>query len=337
MIKVIRSVCLFSKNPCLQDENRLLTIENLLKDKGYSVQTKRICSPVGSFSEMSNSISDKSIMLSLGSLDFDSADKKLEDFLRVGNIHFNLDLSNEKIDLKHVEILFKIIKENPPSTFSFTYSFNNPVSSPYFPSAKFEKEGFSIGLQVTDLAKDCNSLEEWFENMRFCWNEINSIFESRDDFLGIDSSVAPLFEKDSSLIYFIKRIFDSFNYSVLTDTYLRITEFIKKENPRPVGLCGLMFPCLEDFELANEYSSGNFSVERNIFLSLHSGLGIDTYPIGVDEDKDRVVNILEVVQGLSRKYSKPLSVRFVSDGKAKVGEKTDFQNQYLKDVVVRKL
>ena len=47
--------------------------------------------------------------------------------------------------------------------------------------------------------------------------------------------------------------------------------------------------------------------------------------------------ILRLLQGLSRKYGKPLSARFISDGEAKIGEKTDLKNQYLKDVVVRPL
>ena len=98
-----------------------------------------------------------------------------------------------------------------------------------------------------------------------------------------------------------------------------------------------MLPCLEDFELADEYEKGNFSIERNIFLSLHSGLGIDTYPIGINESHEKVLNILKLVQGLSNKYKKPFSVRFVSDSKAKIGDKTDFQNQYLKDVTIREL
>lgn len=157
------------------------------------------------------------------------------------------------------------------------------------------------------------------------------------NFLGIDSSIAPIFTGKGSLIHFIKRLGLSFNESITTDTYIQITEFIKKHNPKPVGLCGLMMPCLEDFELANEYEQGNFPIERNIFLSLHSGLGIDTYPIGTDEDRKRVVQILKLIQALSRKYKKPLSVRFVSDGKAKIGEKTNFKNQYLRDVVIRKL
>jgi len=89
--------------------------------------------------------------------------------------------------------------------------------------------------------------------------------------------------------------------------------------------------------LAAEYDKGNFSIERNVFLSLHSGLGIDTYPIATDEDPDRVVEILELIQALSNKYKKPLSARFVSDGKARVGDKTDYQNPYLADCTVRPL
>ena len=121
------------------------------------------------------------------------------------------------------------------------------------------------------------------------------------------------------------------------DLYLRITNFIKHENPKPIGLSGLMFPCLEDFELADEYEKGNFSIERNIYLSMHSGLGIDTYPIGIDESPQRVFEILSLLQGLARKYQKPLSARFVSDGTAKIGEQTHFKNQYLKDVVLKPL
>jgi hypothetical protein len=98
-----------------------------------------------------------------------------------------------------------------------------------------------------------------------------------------------------------------------------------------------MLPCLEDFELAAEYDKGNFSIERNIFLSLHSGLGIDTYPIGVDEKPERVLEILKLLQSLSNKYKKPLSARFVSDGKTKIDEKSDFQNQYLTDCTIRPL
>ena len=169
------------------------------------------------------------------------------------------------------------------------------------------------------------------------WNEICQILKDNNDFLGIDSSTAPLLTPEGSLVGFIKRLGLNFSETTTTDFYVRISNFIKTNNPQPIGLCGLMFPCLEDAELASEYELGNFSLERNIYLSLHSGLGVDTYPIGIDEPSQRVLEVLKLLQGLSNKYKKPLSARFVSDGKAKIGEKTDFQNQYLKDVTIRSL
>ena len=163
------------------------------------------------------------------------------------------------------------------------------------------------------------------------------MFQDDPGFLGIDASIAPLFEGASSLIHFIKRIAGTFDASVTTDIYLKMTDALRRGNPRPVGLCGLMLPCLEDFELAAEYERGAFSIERNLYLALHSGLGIDTYPIGIDEDPARVLAILRVLQRLASKYRKPLSARFVSDGRAKIGEVTQFDNPYLKNVRVRPL
>lgn len=222
-------------------------------------------------------------------------------------------------------------------TFNFAYVFNNAISSPFFPSAQFEREGFTIGLQPTDMAEGCNTLEAWFENMETAWKEVVDTLSDEKYFLGIDSSIAPIFGGYGSLLHYIQSLGMSFNESILSDTYLKMTQFIKEKNPKPVGLCGLMLPCLEDFELADEYEKGNFPIERNVFLSLHSGLGIDTYPIGIDEDHEMVLNILRLVRGLSNKYRKPLSVRFVSDGAAEIGGRTHFHNEYLKDVIVRKL
>ncbi len=337
MTKIIRSICLFTKEPNQESIKKLNNLKSILTEKGFIIQTKRVCSPQESFSDIKEKIKDDTILLSVGSLNYDESIRKFDDFIINKNVAFNLNLTNVSIEDKHSNVLFNIIKQQPSSTFFFTYTFNSVNSSPYFPSANYERDGFSIGMQPTDLAGGCKTLEEWFEKMRICWEEINKIFEHDKDFLGIDSSIAPLLDGKSSLINFIKKMFPTFNDSILTDTYLKITKFIKESNPNPIGLCGLMLPCLEDFELADEYEKGEFSIERNAFLSLHSGLGIDTYPIGIDEKIKKVTNILKTVQGLSKKYNKPLSVRFVSDGLSKIGEETKFENQYLKDVVVRKL
>lgn len=337
MKKVVRTICLFLDEITNKDIGLFDEIYDSLKAKGFSIQTKRIC--LSSYKTQINDkgLLNKGVLLGLGEQTSKELKENFADFLKSENKALNLDLTNENITTEHTDVLFKIIENKPDNTFRFTYGFNLPVSSPYFPSAKFGQKGFSIGLQPTDLSIKCKNITEWLGKMKAVWEEIDFLLKPIDGYLGIDSSIAPLFQGSSSLVNFIKRLGLDFSHSATTDIYTTISKFIKENNPRMIGLCGLMFPCLEDFELAEEYEKGNFNIERNIFLSLHSGLGIDTYPIAVNENKKRVTEILKLVQSLSNKYKKPLSVRFVSDGKAKIGGKTDFKNQYLKDVIVREL
>ncbi len=335
--KIVRTVCVFTQKPDLSVLHKLDVIVQKLEQNGYVVQTKRVVSTVQNVDGLIE-LSAKGVeYISAGNATLAEAHQILPAFYANKTLSFNVELGQEHITDNHAQLLQEIIKTDASKTFSFTYTFNNAPSSPYFPSAQYEKDGFAIGLQPTDLSQGCNMLEEWLEKMKQTWHEIAGLFADDQDFLGIDSSIAPLFKGDSSFVNFVKRLGQSFEHSVTTDMYTTITKFIKEQNPKPVGLCGMMLPCLEDFELADEYEAGNFSIERNIYLSLHSGLGIDTYPVGIDENPERVVEILKLLQSLSNKYSKPLSARFVSDGKAKIGDKSDFQNQYLRDCVIRAL
>ncbi|MCL5438774.1 MAG: DUF711 family protein [Patescibacteria group bacterium] len=335
--EVVRSVCYFTSTPDQQAVSKVNELAAKITEQGYEVQTRRICSPFKNPRELEDRIGDMTILLGVGPLLLQQTLNNLPDFYETETVSFNIDLTTESIGASHSQVLFELLKNKPGLTFNFAYVFNNKPSSPYFPSSAYERNGFAIGLQATDLSEGCTTLDEWLQKVKASWDKLYKMFGSHPDFLGIDSSIAPIFDGKGSLVNFIKRLGFSFDQSVTTDTYIQITEFLKKHNPKPVGLCGLMLPCLEDFELAEEYEQGNFFVERNVFLSLHSGLGIDTYPIGINEDPQRVAQILRLVQGLSNKYQKSLSVRFVSDGKAKIGDKTNFQNQYLKDVTVRKL
>jgi len=336
--KIIRSVCYFDKDPSSGSIERIDKITNDLTEKGFLIQTKRVCSlSVDKIIELDAKYASDIYIFGVGSMRKDEILRRLNDLLACKDTSFNLDLTEKEIAKEDVQLLFEIIRNKAKGTFNFTYVFNNQLSSPFFPSGSYCQNGFSIGLQPTDLSEDCDSIEEWLNKMKGVWLEIYNLFKNDSGFLGVDSSIAPLFSGKSSLIGFIKKLGLDFSRSATTDTYLKITKFIKEENPKAVGLCGIMFPCLEDFGLAEEYEKGNFSIERNVFLSLHSGLGIDTYPIGIDERPERVLEILKLLQGLSAKYKKSLSARFVSDGKTKINKKTDFQNQYLKDVVVRPL
>lgn len=334
--KIIRTICAFSDSPSRNTIQRLADLQLKFEAAGFRVQTVRIATNRKDFQQIRQEIDNQEIRLSIGNVTLQEAQLLSPSFSTSQNINFNIELSKTEINSEHVELLFNIVQGNAANTFNFTYLFNG-VPTPYFPSAMYEKNGFAVGLQPTDLANGCTSLQEWLDNLKAVWVEISDLMKDEQDFLGIDSSIAPLFEGSSSVVNFIKRLGMTFPASTTTDVYTKITQWIKNENPKPYGLNGLMMPCLEDFELADEYEKGEFSIERNIYLSLHSGLGIDTYPMGIDEDPARILEILKLVQALSNKYKKPLSARFVSDGKATIGQKTDFQNQYLKDVAVRKL
>ena len=335
--KIIRTVCQFTTDRSARPFGRVNLAADLLAEQGYEIQTKRVCFGHNmSIKEAANRRPSEDYLLSVGTLSRQDAKWQFEDFLTHPNISFNLDLTDE-VTFDDVDLAFNIFDRAPARTFNFTFVFNNAAGSPYFPSATYAQDGLAVGLQSTNLAAGCLNLQQWFNKQKQAWQELDTLLADQPNFLGIDSSVAPLFLGDSSLIEFVRRLKGSFSAAVTTDLFTQITHFLKTENPRPVGLCGLMFPCLEDFALAEEYEAGNFSIERNIFLSLHSGLGIDTYPIGIDEKPARVMEILKLVRALSLKYNKPLSVRFVSDGRAKVGQKSDFNNVYLQDVTIRPL
>lgn len=333
--KIIRTLCSFENNV---SDKTIKTLESWKKDlesENFNVQTLRISLNNLSLKDAANLDLDPSIFISAGTVNRIEAESDLNFFLDADNVSFNIEPDRE-ITIDDVNLLFRIIKERPEKTFNFAFTFNNVHSSPFFPSSNFRKTGFSVGMQPTDLSEGCSTLDEWFINMKKSWSEIIRIFGG-NKLIGIDSSIAPLYSGKSSLINFVKKMGGTFTDAVTSDTFLKISRFIREKNPLPAGLCGIMFPCLEDFELAEEYESGNFSIERNIFLSLHSGLGIDTYPVAKNESPERVLQVLKLLSGLSDKYKKPLAARFVSDGKSNLGEKSSFNNKYLKDVVLRKL
>jgi len=333
--KIIRTLCRFSEKITPNTIRELEVDKKLLESEGFSIQTMRVCPGGISLKDTGDIKLDPSIFIGAGTKTRKEAETGLNYFLEAENVSFNIE-PGKGVGAEDVDILFNIIKEKPEKTFNFAYTFNNAHSSPFFPSSNFLKPGLSIGLQPTDLANECSTIEQWFSNMEDIWGTIYDLFRNRD-LIGIDSSIAPLYSGKSSLINFINKVSGPFNDAVTTEIFLTISKFIRENNPVPIGLCGIMFPCLEDFELADEYEDGNFSIERNIFLSLHSGLGIDTYPIAVDESPERVLQVLQLLKGLSDKYRKPLAARFVCDGISKTGEKTKFNNKYLKDVVLRKL
>ena len=333
--KIVRTVTGFAPYPHTPGPT-VHQIADVLVNHGYEVQTRRVCLGGASLDQAVDLVDDPELLISVGTLDRETAVAQLDTFLQQPALNFNLDIT-AGVSAADVALLFAIMQQNATRTFGFTYVVNNVANAPFFPAATFGLPGFALGLQTPNLSVGCETLADWFDQMRAVWTELIQLLGERPDFLGIDSSVAPIFDGAGSLVRFIRQLEGEWSTAVTSDSFIQITRFIQSQNPRPVGLCGLMLPCLEDFELAAQYEAGQFTIERNLFLALHSGLGIDTYPIGMDESPVRVLQILSLLRALSLKYNKPLSARFVADGQARIGEPSQFNNPYLKDVVIRPL
>jgi hypothetical protein len=333
---IIRSLCLFTDRLDDAEAARLERLATRLEEGGFVVQTRRICVTGHGVAEVEAAYGDGRRFLSVGQLDRAGLARQFDALLAADNVACNL-ATDSAVTAEDVAWLFRLVTEQPGQTFGFAYTFGNAPGSPFFPSATWNGNGFAVGLQPTDLAAGCDTVEGWLTRLGEAWNALDALLAGEPGYLGIDGSIAPLWDEPGSLVAHIRRWAGSFEQAVTSDLFLRITHFLKHANPCPVGLNGLMLPCLEDRPLAGEYSQGRFTIERNLFLALHCGLGIDTYPLGVDESPARVLEILRLVQGLAERHAKPLSVRFVSDGRARIGERTGFGNRYLHDVVVRPL
>lgn len=335
--KVVRSICGFASTP---SERAVLDVEDVaskLTSRGFLVQTKRLCClDVDGAVEADHRIQG-SFILSIGRVELEETWSLLDAFCAAPTLNFNVELTDEASCGQAVDLWRAVVVRAPEKTFNFTFTVNNVASSPFYPSAMYKEDGFAIGLQPTNLSPGCRSVEEWLDRVEDAWREVESLFHEREGYLGIDTSTAPLLDGAGSLVSFLRRLGLEFDRSATTDLFLRISRRLDAAPVRSVGLCGLMLPCLEDFELADEYEKGNFPVERCLFLSLHSGLGLDSYPVGANESPSRIAEVLNVMRGLGIKHGKPLSARFISDGHASAGERTNFQSPYLRDVVVRRL
>src|SRR5690606_28108554 len=132
------------------------------------VQTIRIATNNADFESLRAALGDEEIRISLGSLSLEQVQNLLNRYHESHNVNFNIELADTEVTPEHVDVLVEIIRNNPTNTFNFTYLFNG-VPTPYFPSAMYQENGFAIGLQPTDLAENCDSLDGWFKIMKETW------------------------------------------------------------------------------------------------------------------------------------------------------------------------
>lgn len=337
MKKIIRSITYFADTPVVTLIRRCQALKKRLEEAGFEVQTMRFCCRKMTIKSLAADWNVPDFFWSVGTLTTAQLKAQLDDFFQLKYpIFYHLE-PEQRPEPMDIELWQQIAKHRPEQTFHSCYVFNNAWNSPFFPSARSQRRGFSIGLQAADLAEGCVLPEQWKNRMQLVWDEIEELMRGESDFLGVDTSIASMGDGAGSIMGHIEGWFGSMENALLSDFFCRTSEFIKTQSPHPTGICGWFFPCLEDATLARLYEQGHFSTERNLFLSLHSGTGIDTYPVGIDQRPERLLTVLQLVKALSDKYNKTLTVRWITDGKTAIGQRTQFNNQYLQEVTVREI
>lgn len=155
-------------------------------------------------------------------------------------------------------------------------------------------------------------------------------------FMGIDLSPAPL--KDVS----IGAALESFTGAplgaggTLTAAAL-VTEALRSIPVKRIGYSGLMLPVLEDSRIAARWSEGALTVDELLAYSAVCGTGLDTIPLPGEISVVRLARMIGDMATLSVKLRKPLSARLMPVAGKKAGDRTEFDDPFIVNVVLRPL
>ncbi len=121
--KIIRTICYFTDDPSPKNIAKIQIVVMQLEAKGYLIQTKRICTTLPNTSSLHLIAKGSVDYTSVGTISYEDANATLPNFLATNNLAFNIDLAAVDIKMKHVDLLFNIIKENPSNTHMFKLTF----------------------------------------------------------------------------------------------------------------------------------------------------------------------------------------------------------------------
>lgn len=85
--KTIRTICLFTDNSTVKDIDKIKEISKILSEKGFEIQTTRICSSGKSVKELKSLFNDSISYLSVGTLSMKEAQNQLNDFFQTKNTY----------------------------------------------------------------------------------------------------------------------------------------------------------------------------------------------------------------------------------------------------------
>lgn len=134
------------------------------------------------------------------------------------------------------------------------------------------------------------------------------------NFAGIDFSLAPLPQKNSSVITTLNGIgVSDINHTGVMFATAYLTRMLKifAKKHKSVGCSGVMYSLLEDYEYARLNDIQEISIDRMISLSTMCGCGVDIVPVDFASSDVDLRGILYEVACISSRLSKPLGVRIL--------------------------
>jgi uncharacterized protein len=237
------------------------------------------------------------------------------------------------------------------SNFNFAAIAMVPPGAPFFPAAYASGAGhqFAVGLQSADTVAEAlatthdpaiasqaiiDKLGVHAKNIEETSHAIAQ--QTGWQYTGIDLSPAPL-KRES-----IGAAIESFNGAWLgssgtLSTAELITHALQSIPVTRTGYSGLMLPVMEDAVIARRWSEGSINLDSLLSYSAVCGTGLDVVPLPGRVSHEQLVRIIGDVASLAVKWHKPLSARLLPIAGKDAGDRTDFDNPRLVNVMIRPL
>jgi uncharacterized protein len=223
---------------------------------------------------------------------------------------------------------------------------------PFFPGSYHTGNGgkFAVGLESANVVLDvlretkgqpeaaARRLKQELSRYTSEAETISQQFAAQSgwEYLGIDPTPASL--GDVSIVAAIEAYTGyPFGSSGTLSAAFLITTAVKSVSTKQVGYSGMMLPVLEDRRLAQRWSEGNISIDGLLSYSSVCATGLDTVPLPGDVSEEQIARILGDVASLAFKWHKPLAARLLPVQGKHVGERSDFNDQYLTNATIQAL
>jgi len=271
----------------------------------------------------------------------------------------NNDLVEPDLLLGFANLNLKVSKlsNNGFDNFRLGASFNVNPNTPFFPfSYSSPKSGFSFASDSCEIFLNIinshpklsffdiknmivRDYSRYLETLNFIGKTLES--ETGFKFYGIDCSLAPFPSSDKSVAKIIELLGNSEfgspgTLSIVSFLTNIIKESITTANVDSVGFNGAMLSVLEDDVLSHRASQRNYDINSLLLYSSVCGCGLDMIPLSGNVLAEELASIhMDLIQ-LSKRYKKPLGIRFLPIPNREAGEIAKFSHDFLVDTRIFK-